>query len=125
MEQRNHLLLKAQLKPGKRYSDGSVGINFVTAEEIGIDKFAEIDSYRQQNGWLAFFPNEFDISSIPTENAEDEGSMKLWERQQKAIYKLFMLEGGSPKDFGPYYREQMEKFMSVISEQIEIKEGEE
>lgn len=124
MKQRNHLLLKAQLKPGKRYADGSVGIVFVTAEEIGTDKFAEIDSYRQQNGWLAFFPNEVDLSAIPTENAEEDGTLKLWERQQKALYKLFMLEGGTPQDFGPYYREQMGKFQTAISEQIEALENE-
>lgn len=116
------LQLKAQCLPGLRRADGSVSLRFITAEEIDTELFSLIDSYRQQNGWLLFRANEFNESDIPTGDAEDESQLKLWERQQKAIYKLFMLAGGKPADFHTYYREQMAKIQTVITDKIETLE---
>lgn len=117
------LQLKAQMQPALRKADGSVSLRFVTAEEINTETFSLIDSWRQSNGWVMFKKNEFAEGDIPSGDAEDDGRLKLWERQQKALYKLHMLRGGSPDEFHTFYREQMNLFMSVISDKIEGLEG--
>ncbi len=116
------LQLKAQLMPGKRYADGSVGILFRTAEEIGTDKFSEIDSWRQQTGWLLFKKNEFSIADIPKEDAKIEGERSPSEIMRRSLYKLFMVQGGNKDDFKTFYLEQMAKFNKLIGEKIEAVE---
>lgn len=115
--------LKVQMQPALRKADGAVSLRFVTAEEIDTEAFSLIDSWRQQNGWLLFRRNEFNEADIPTSDAEIEGELKLWERQQKKIYKLFMLQGGKPADFHTFYREQMNVFDTVLIDKIEALEN--
>ena len=113
------LQLKAQLQPGKRYKDGSVGITFITAEEIDTEMFSLIDSWRSQSGWLLFRLNEFTEIDIPKSDAEIEGEEPLWKRQQRTIYKLFMLRGGKPAEFHTFYRNQMNLIQQRLGDVIE------
>lgn len=115
----DYLQLKAQLRPGRRYDDGTVGIMFRTAEEIGTEKFAEIDSWRQQNGWLLFRRNQFNEDEVPTEDAKIEGQRTDSQIMRLSLFKLFMLQGGKKPDFPQFYKQEMAKFQQVISDKIE------
>lgn len=113
------LQLKAQMQPGTRRADGSVTLKLVTAEEIGTDQFAHIDSYRQQTGWFLFRPNSFDDGDIPTEDAKVEGKNTPSQTLRLSLFKLFMLQGGKKDDFPPWYAEQMNKFQTIVGDKIE------
>jgi hypothetical protein len=120
MAERNYLLLKAQLQSGKRRADGSVTIPCVTAEEIDTAKFAEIDYYRSQNGWFAFFPNEaeVDLTQIPKENANVEGGKTPSQRLRSVLYVLYT-QTKTTKTFPQFYDENMEKFIDLIKTKLE------
>jgi hypothetical protein len=118
------LQLRAQMLPGTRRADGSVSLKLVTAEEIGTEQFAHIDSYRQTMGWLLFKPNQFNASDIPKTDAKIEGELSPSERNRRALYKLFMCEGGKSEDFPSYYQEQMNKIFRSICTKIENITGE-
>jgi len=113
------LKLKAQILPGSRKADGSVTLKFVTAEEIDTAKFAEIDSYRQQNGWLLFKLNDFDDKDIPKDNADVEGSKTPSERLRSVLYVLHIQNGGKKADFPTFYKEQMDRFIDLIKSKLE------
>jgi hypothetical protein len=117
------LQVKAQLQGGNRLKDGSVSMRFVTEEEIGTELFAHIDSYFQHRGWLLFRPNQFEDSEIPKDDAEIDGAEPLWKRQQRTIYKLFMLRGGKPSEFHTFYRKQMELVQEQLGNAIEAEEN--
>lgn len=118
-----HLKLKAQMMPATRRADGSVTLKFVTTEEIETDKFAEIDSCRQRNGWLIFSPNQFDLADVPKDDAKIEGERSPSKTLQLSLYKLFMLQNGNREDFTPFYKAQMAKFQSLVGDKIEEIEG--
>lgn len=117
------LQLKAQLQPGRRYKDGSVGINFITAEEIDTKKFAEIDSWRSQNGWLLFKPNEFTDGEIPKDDTAIDEDKPMSQRVRGALYVLHQLSGGKKEDFNTFYRERLQVYLDIIISKIEAKEN--
>lgn len=119
------LRLECTMMPVTRYKDGAVGIKFVTLKEVGPEDFAAIDAYRQTNGWMLFRPDKFNESDIPTEDTDQDTDSKrtLADRQLKSLYKLHMLRGGSSSTFHSFYRQQMEVFLSAISDKIEAEEN--
>lgn len=110
------LQLKATMMPGTRRADGSVTLKQVTMEEVSTEQFAEIDSYRQVNGWLLFAPNPLELSDIPKEKAVVEGDKSPSQLLREALYARHRSMGGQPEDFELYYRRQMERFRQKVIE---------
>lgn len=111
------------MQPANRLTDGSVTIKFRTEEEVETELFAAIDGYRQHRGWLLFRVNQFEDTDIPKDDAEIEGAEPLWKRQQRTIYKLFMLRGGKPSEFHTFYRNQMNLIQQRLGDVIEAQEN--
>lgn len=115
---KNYLQLKAQLIPGSRKADGSVTIKFVTAEEIDSDKFAEIDSWRKQNGWLMFKPNEFNDTEVPKADAQIEGQKSKSYELRTAIWQLYKQKPRSISSEA-FYNSQMEIFIQSVKNKLD------
>ena len=116
------LQIAGQMQATSRRADGSVTLRFISAKEIDNETFAHIDSYYLHEGWVMFKPNEFKNSDVPKEDTETDDK-PLWQRQQKTIYKLFMLRGGKPAEFGAFYRKQMSAIQETLGNAIEAEEG--
>lgn len=118
---RKVLLLEAQLRSYSRVKDGSVNIAFRSNKELTSEELKFIDEYFQQNGWMAFQPNEFKGGEIPQENAEGKpGQISPSQHLRNRLFAKHMATGGSKETFPSYYQRAMEGFAQAVDDSYEV-----
>lgn len=109
------LLVEAQLTKVSRVKDGSVNLTFHTASEITTDDYMLMDQYWQNNGWVAFKMNEFEVGDIPTENATLKGQKSDSQYLRSCLFAKHMAQGGTKENFAPYYHKAMQGFADAVN----------
>lgn len=96
--------------------DGGVRLGFVTNELPSSEKLI-IAEFFQKFGFLLFKSNEFNISDVPTEEAED--TTKTPSKRLRAVLFLLWKQTGEKGDFESYYRTQIEKVIENIKGKLD------
>ena len=113
------LLLPATINPPRLRKDGSASISFDT-RELSAEEIFSIMGLRHAEGWLTFSPNENDVE-IPEENAGVETKTSA-QRLRSVLYVLYQQDMKSNKFVGlfeTFYKERMEKLITLLKDKIE------
>ena len=98
-------------------NDGGLRMGFSTNELSEEDKIIA-GKYHQQFGWLVFRPNQFSLTDLPKEQAEDK--QKTPSKRLRAVLFVLWQQEGSNGDFEVFYREKMDKLINYVKDKIDV-----
>ena len=96
--------------------DGGVSLRFHTNEVATADKVMLLEFY-QSFGWLLFNANAIQDSEIPKEQAKPEAGVSPSKRLYGVLF-VYWKQLGSKGDFDAFYKQQMEKFIERVKENL-------
>lgn len=106
--------------------DGGLSIRFHT-QELSDDQKVLLMSYYQKFGWLLFKEDEFKETDVPEKDTDIEGRKvkRPSQRLRSALWVLGDKKGlKTPEEQDTFYKQQMERFIDKVKEQIEILDNE-
>lgn len=110
------LTVPAYLTGFSSLKDGGASIRFST-QELSAEDFAQLSQAQNDFGYLAFKPNQVKQSDMPVEDALD--TTKKPSQRLRAVLFVLWQQRGSQGDFEVYYREQMEKLITVVKAKLD------
>jgi hypothetical protein len=98
-------------------SDGGASLRFHT-NELQASDFAILKDFQGKFGFVCFKENEFAISDMPTEQAEDRTKTPS-KRLRASLFVLYEQEGEPGGDFEAYYRGKVEKLIDFVKSKLD------
>jgi hypothetical protein len=98
--------------------DGSFKVTF-EGQELGATDSAALFSLRGQCGWVLFAPNQITAHDVPQEPAREFKAQKSQAQRLRASLWVLWEQRGRLGDFETFYRQEMERLIAAIQEQLE------
>lgn len=116
MTQAKVFTIPAILDGFRPLKDGGASLTFHT-QELSQDDKVEIMGYYNSFGFVAFSKNEINTSDLPKGNANDDTGKSPSQRIRAVLFVMWTQKGSSG-DFEVFYKQQMERFIDRIKEEL-------